>query len=79
MIEQIIDLYPEEEFLIADGFDDAIIGVEINAMRLMYSVTKCLEILQKDMSSEDAMEYFTFNVSGSFVGDKTPIWCWDNL
>ena len=28
MIEQIIEQYYEEEFLKADGFDDAIIGVE---------------------------------------------------
>ncbi len=30
-----------------------------------------------DMSEDDAMEYFNFNVSGSYVGDKTPIWCSD--
>lgn len=79
MIEQIIEQYYEEEFLIADGFDDAIIGVEENEMRLIYSVSKCLKILEQDMTELDAMEYFTFNVSGSYVGDKTPIWCWDNF
>jgi len=80
MLEQIIEQYYEEEFLIADGFDDAILGVEENSMRIIYSVSKCLEILQKeDMSYEDAMEHFTYNVSGAYVGDKTPIWCWDNF
>lgn len=47
-------------------------------MRLIYSVSKCLEILERDMDSTDALEYFTFNVSGAYVGEKTPIWCWDN-
>ena len=47
-------------------------------MRLIYSVSKCLEILQKDMNEIDAMEYFTYNISGAYVGEKTPIWCWDN-
>jgi|TARA_R100000278_G_scaffold122065_1_gene107366 hypothetical protein len=78
MIDSIIENYYEEEFLKADGFDAAIIGVEENSMRLIYSVSKCLDILQEDMSEIDALEYFTYNVSGSYVGEKTPIWCWDN-
>ena len=79
MIEDIIEQYYEEQFLKADGFDDAVIGVEENEMRLIYSVSKCLEILMLEMSELDAMEYFTYNVSGSYVGEKTPIWCWDNF
>ncbi len=78
MIDSIIENYYEEDFLKADGFDDAVIGVEESTMRLIYSVSKCLDILQKDMSEIYALEYFTYNVSGSYVGDKTPIWCWDN-
>tara|TARA_R110000868_G_scaffold50875_3_gene161986 strand:- start:5056 stop:5307 length:252 start_codon:yes stop_codon:yes gene_type:complete len=82
MLEEIIELYEEETFLKADGFDEAIIGVseDFNApVRLIYSVKKCLEILMRDMSYEDAMEYFTYNVSGGYVGEKTPVWCWDNF
>tara|TARA_R100001463_G_scaffold8422_1_gene25793 strand:+ start:1045 stop:1287 length:243 start_codon:yes stop_codon:yes gene_type:complete len=77
MVNEIIENYYDEEFLLADGFDDAVIGLDENTMRLIYSVSKCLEILQKDMNETDAMEYFTYNVSGSYVGEKTPIWCWD--
>lgn len=77
MIESIIEHYVEEEFLKADGFDDAIIGVDEKEMRLIYSVSKSLKILEKDMSPLDALEHFTYNVSGSYVGVKTPIWCWD--
>lgn len=77
MIDQITEQYYEEEFLKADGFDEAIIGVEENDLRLIYSVSKCLEILQQEMDETEAMEYFTFNVSGAYVGEKTPIWCWD--
>ncbi len=79
MLKEIIENYYEEEFLIADGFDDAVIGLDEATMRLIYSVSKCLEILQLDMNETDAIEYFTFNVSGGYVGDKTPIWCWDML
>jgi len=79
MLEQIIENYYDEEILKADGFDDAVIGIEENQMRLIYSVKKCLTILEQDMNETDAMEYFTYNVSGSYVGKKTPIWCWDIL
>ena len=62
MLDKIVEWFPEDEFLIADGFNDAIIGVDTNTMRLIYSVTKCIEILSKDMDEEEAVEYFDFNV-----------------
>jgi hypothetical protein len=78
MIEEILENYPEEEFLLADGFDNAIIGVDETSMRLIYSVSKCIEILiMEDMTEEDALEHFSFNISGSYVGEQTPIWCFD--
>ena len=77
MIESIVEQYDNEEFLKADGFDEAIIGVDETTMRLIYSVSKCIEILMREMSQEDAIEYFGFNVSGSYMGEKTPIWCED--
>ena len=79
IIDKIIEQYADETFLKADGFDEAIIGVDETTMRLIYSVSKCIEILMRDMTEEDAMEHFSFNVSGSYVGEKTPIWCSDNF
>ncbi len=81
VLDNIIEKYPDEEFLIADGFDDAIIGVELNTMRLVYSVRKCIELLfeGESMNLEEALEYFHYNVSGSYVGEKTPIWVDDDL
>ena len=77
MLEKIIEQYDEEVFLKADGFDEAIIGVEESTMRLIYSISKCVEILRRDMNEEDALEHFYYNVSGSYMGEKTPIWCDD--
>ena len=79
MIDKILEWFPEDELLIADGFDGAIIGIDENSMRLIYSVSKCIDILCEDMDEEEAVEYFDFNVRGSYVGEKTPIWCTDNL
>ena len=78
LIDSIIENY-EEDFLIADGFDDAIIGVDESSMRLIYSVSKCISVLRTYMNENDAIEYFEFNVKGSYVGEKTPIWCEDKF
>lgn len=79
MLEEIIEYYPDETFLKADGFDEAVIGVEIPSMRLIYSVKKVIETLitEDEMSLEDAMEHYEFNIRGSYVGELTPIWCDD--
>ena len=64
-----------EDMLFADGFDDAIIGYIERAGTpsiACYDKYKCIEILAKDMTYEDAMEYFYFNVLGSYVGENTP-------
>jgi hypothetical protein len=31
------------------------------------------------MTEEEALEYFHFNVMDAYVGEKTPIWCLDDL
>tara|TARA_Y100000310_G_scaffold288133_1_gene313518 strand:+ start:3376 stop:3663 length:288 start_codon:yes stop_codon:yes gene_type:complete len=82
MLQEIIEDYPEEEFLKADGFDDAIIGVasDFTEPRLIYSVGKIINILMdQGMTSTDAIEHFNFNIGGGYVGEKTPIWCYDSL
>jgi len=83
MLAEILEQYSDEELLLADGFDEAVIGImsDFSEPRLIYSVKKCLEILmtRDEMSDIDALEYFTYNVSGGWVGDKTPVWCWDDF
>jgi len=81
IIDRIIDMYPDEYFLSADGFHDAIIGLDLQSMRLIYSVTKVIEIIMQDpdLSEGDAYEHFEFNIAGSYMGEKTPIWCYDNF
>lgn len=77
MIDRVIEQFPDEEILKADGFDEAVIGIDTVSMRLIYSVTKCISILCLDdgMEVEEAIEHFEYNVRGSYVGEKTPIWC----
>jgi len=73
-----MECYPDEEFIKADGFDDAIIGVNYlnDPPQLVYSVTKCLQILEEEMDTEEAIEYFEINVAGAHFGPNTPMWVW---
>jgi hypothetical protein len=63
-----------EGLLFADGFDKAIIGVEERAGVVAYDIDKIIEILSRDMTEDEAVEYFEFNILGAYVGEKTPIY-----
>ena len=61
----------------ADGFDEAIIGSITSYGRsetVLYSTKKIIEIMmERDaMTAEDAMEFFNFNILGSYNGDGVP-------
>ena len=71
-------LLEDEECLLADGFNDAVIGIVYGLEpKAVYSVKKIVDILMEDMSYEDAVEYFEYNVAGSYLGDKTPLYVYD--
>jgi hypothetical protein len=78
--ELIVESYPDETFMVADGFDDAIIGICERTNRVIYSTKRVLEILvEEGMEYEDALEHFSYNVSGSYMGEMTPIFCNDTI
>jgi len=79
MLEIIMEQNPEGEFLKADGLDEAIIGYDDQTGRLIYSMSKIIDILIIDdgMTEEDALEHYYYNIHGGYVGEKTPIWCCD--
>lgn len=67
---------PDETVILADGFEEAIIGVGsqyTGTPCMIYDKQKCIEILERDMSYEEAVEYFDFNVGCAYVGASTPI------
>jgi len=66
----------EDEILLADGFEKAFIGIgyRLDTPCAIYDTDECLKILMQDgMNWDQAVEYFEFNVSGSYVGEQTPI------
>tara|TARA_B110000305_G_C19417431_1_gene628810 strand:- start:49 stop:300 length:252 start_codon:yes stop_codon:yes gene_type:complete len=64
------------EALFADGHDHAIMGYSTDG-RVIYSVDLIVEGLMKDMSHEEAVEYFGFNIECAYVGEYTPIYMYE--
>ena len=68
--------------LTADGFDEAIIGSIISFGRkeiVLYSTQKILDIMveRDDMTQEEALEFFDFNIIGSYNGEGMPAFLTD--
>jgi len=70
--------------LLADGFEDAIIGIggqHGSNMVVIYDRDKCIEILAEQFSQEEncedpyleAADYFGYNTECAYVGENTPI------
>jgi len=77
ILQDIIDYYPDDTFMIMDGLDDAVIGVSHLDNKLIYSERKILEILVNEgMEMEDAIEHFEYNIAGAYV-DGQPHICMD--
>ena len=68
------EFYPDEDIIIPDGFEKAFVGIatQFNKPIAIFDRQKCLEILCRDMSYEDAVDYFSYNVEGAYVGENTP-------
>lgn len=68
-----------EEYLTADGFEDALIGfvwpASTGLKTAVYDSAKCISILmERDKMDEDtAIEFFNFNTLGAYVGPQTPL------
>jgi hypothetical protein len=55
-------MFPDKTFYIMDGFDSAIIGIDMRKMLLMYSVKRIIEKLCEQMSLSDSWEYYLYNI-----------------
>ena len=74
-IDLLLEQYSDLELLKADGFDDAIIGIDLSSEIIVYDVDMMTNILISDgMEELDAIEYLEYNVLNAYVGEKTPIY-----
>lgn len=79
MKRETLDQYCDDneiEMRVMDGLDEALVGLARQAHKdpvAIYSYSKIIDILKRDMSHEDAVEYFEFNIAGAWVGESTPM------
>jgi len=67
-----------EEAMIADGLDDAIMGMACRCGSdpvVAYDTNKVIALfVEQGMTEEEAVEFFEFNVLGAYVGPNTPVY-----
>ena len=57
-----------------DRFKAAIIGQSDSDDRIVYSREKIIDILSEDMTREEAIEFYEYNILGAYMGEMTPIY-----
>ena len=70
------------EALLYDDMDEALIGIYRGDLArqdmredsiAVYSYVTYIEVLSRNMSEEEAIEYFDFNVAGGYIGKYQPM------
>ena len=74
----IMEEVSEDNFLLADGFEEAFIGMAYHfrdGKVAVYDREECIAVLMRrdKMTYEEAVEFFEFNVLGAYAGPKTPL------
>ena len=79
MKDKLVKLDPD--LLFADGYDDCIIGLAFRDETpvVLYSASAVKNKIADNMPYPDAEDYFYFNVAGSYVGERTPLFFEDDL
>ena len=63
-LQQILDNYPDQPFVILDGLDNAVIGVDQNAERLVYSINDIVDcFVEQGMEPDEAIEFYEYNTA----------------
>jgi len=62
----------------ASKYADCIIGEDYYGSKVVYDAEKVIKVLMTmdEMTEEEALEYFEFNIVGAYVGEETPLFIW---
>jgi len=75
MERSMLDEYAEGA-IILDNFDDCIVGISEQfgeGNRIVYSKDMIIKKLCEEMSEEEALEYYDYNILGGYFGEQNPI------
>ena len=72
------------DMMTADGFDEAVVGTITSYGRgesILYSTEKILGIMMErdGMSADEALEFFHYNILGSYNGEGMPAFLNDHV
>lgn len=73
--EWIEAVFPDEDILLADGFDDELLGVaqRYDQTIAVYDQEAVVAKLQSQgMTYDEAIDYYGYNIVGSWMGEGTP-------
>lgn len=73
------EVYDKNKPVIIEGFDDAVIGIDVVNKRLVYSTKKCIRILKKQMPTDEAIDHFYTEVFDNKKYRKKVVFCEDNI
>ena len=84
MLKDILDCYPDTEFIIIDGHDNAVVGVTetSNGLHLLYKLSTIYDNLLNVHGLEthtDCQEWYQFNMLDLSYLDHGPIYLEDTL
>jgi hypothetical protein len=77
--EELEEIYHEEDIVVLDGFDEALLGFaeryNFTSPIAVYDKDVCLSILKntRNLSEEEAQDFFQANLLGSWFGSSTPV------
>ena len=76
-IKSDIESDTDSEMLVADGLDEAILGVAHQCGSdpvVAYDISKIIKILMErdGMDKTEAIEFYQFNIEGAYMGNRTP-------
>jgi hypothetical protein len=75
MLPQAIADMLDEDAVVFHEFDNCAVGVVIRFGQdpvICYDYNYVIAQLMQDMSEEDAVEHFHFNIIGAYIGKQTP-------
>lgn len=73
-IDLINTVFPNNTFYKIKGFDNCVIGVEVETNKIVYSVKKIIKQLKTKKSETDAIDYFYSNI---FLYNVDVVFCED--
>ena len=77
-MKRVLDNFDDgDKLIVLHGFSDALVGISEKfgeEPRLVYSKSRIVEILMEEdeMTEDEAVEHFYYNIIGTYMGKGTP-------